>query len=132
MIDELVRTGIARFEYRHYLGHGTASLTSALATECAGDQGQWWEFHDHYMTARDFTRGGAVQLAASRGLDTAQFQQCLDSPARLAEVEAIHTEARAAGVNRTPTIRVNGEGAATSAGPLIEQVLELASRLGGG
>ena len=132
MIDELVRSGIARFEYVHFLGHGQPSVYSAMATECAGDQGAWWAFHDHYMITQDFSREGAVALAASLELDGEQFAQCLDSEAHLETVNAAHRSARDAGVNRTPTVRVNGEGAATVGERLIEQVLALAEELGEG
>ena len=129
MIDELVRTGLARFEYRHILNHGPPSVLAALSTECGGDQSVWWEFHDHYMTTRDFSRDGAVQLAASLSLDTEQFAQCLDNQIHLDAVEAQHRAAAEAGVRRTPTVRINGEGAAVVADALIEQVLELAAQL---
>ena len=132
MLDELVRSGIARFEYVHFLGHGGPSVFAAISTECAGDQGAWWSFHDHYMTTNDFSRDSAVALAASLELDTEQFGQCLDEEAHLDTVNASHQQARDAGVSRTPTIHVNGEGAATIGDALIEQVLALANELGEG
>ncbi len=129
MIDELVRTGLARFEYQHILNHGPPSVLAALSTECGGDQGRWWEFHDHYMTTRDFSRDGAVAFAASLSLDTEQFAQCLDTETHLDAVFAQHRNAVDSGVRRTPTIRVNGQGAAVT-DALITQVLELAEQLG--
>ncbi|MXX47881.1 MAG: thioredoxin domain-containing protein [Chloroflexi bacterium] len=129
MIDELVRTGLARFEYRHILNHGPPSVAAALATECGGDQGRWWDFHDHYMTTQDFSRDGAVALAASLSLDTEQFAQCLDNQVHLELVEEQHRAASQAGFNRTPTIRINGEGGAVN-DALIEQVQDLAAQLG--
>ncbi len=129
MIEELVRTGLARFEYRHILNHGPPSVMAALAVECGGDQGKWWEFHDHYMTTNDFSRESAVALASSMSLDTDQFAQCLDDEVHLELVEGQHRTAAEAGVSRTPTVRINGEGAAVVADRLIEQVLELAAQL---
>lgn len=127
MIDELVRRGIVRFEYQHYLGHGQPSVLSALATECAGDQGQWWRFHDHYMSTQDFSRDGAVALAAEIGLDRDTFAQCLDDEVHLDAVNQQHINGREAGVRFTPTIHVNGEGAPTTEA-LIEYVLELSGQ----
>ncbi len=132
MIDELVRTGLARFEYQHILNHGPPSVLAALATECGGDQGRWWDFHDHFMTTRDFTRDGAVAHAASLSLDTERFAECLDSEAHLEAINAQHGAAVEAGVRRTPTVRINGEGAAVVADALIEQVLALAAELESG
>lgn len=129
MIDELVRTGLARFEYRHILNHGPPSVVAALATECGGDQGRWWDFHDHYMTTQDFSRDGAIALAASFALDTDQFAQCLDNEVHLDLVEGQHRDAVRDGFNRTPTIRINDQGGATIADALIEQVQELSAQL---
>ena len=129
MIEELVRPGLARFEYRHILNHGPPSVVAALATECGGDQGRWWEFHDHYMTTRDFSREGAVALAAALSLDADRFAQCLDDEVHLELIEGQHRAAAEAGVNRTPTVRINGAGGAVVADVLIEQVTLLAAEL---
>ena len=129
MIEELVRTGIARFEYRHIVNHGSSSVLAALATECAGDQGRWWDFHDRYMTTRDFTREGALTFAASLALDAEQFTHCLDNQIHLEAIEAQHRHAKEIGASRTPTVHINGQGAAIVADALIEQVLELADQL---
>lgn len=129
MIEELVRTGLARFEYRHILNHGRPSVYAALATECAGDQGRWWEFHDHYMTTRDFSRDGALSIASAHSLDTDRFAQCLDDEVHLDLVEDQHRAASEIGVRRTPTIHINGEGGAVVADTLIEQVMQLAAEL---
>ena len=129
MVDELVRTGLARFEYQHILNHGPPSVLAALAVECGGDQGRWWDFHDHYMTTRDFSRDGAVALAASFSLDTDEFAQCLDSQKHLDLVEGQHRRAAEAGINSTPTVRINGEGGAVS-DALIDQVKALANGSG--
>lgn len=129
MIDELVRTGVARFEYSHIINHGPPSMLGALATECGGDQGAWWDFHDHYMSQWDFSREGAIGFAASLSLDTEAFTQCLDSEKYLELVEGQHRQAVAVGANRTPTVRINGQGAAIVADALISQVLALAAAL---
>ena len=104
-------------------------MFSALATECGGDQGAWWNFHDFYMTTNDFSRDGAIAVATSLSLDTEQFAQCLDGQHHLAAVEEQHRQAAQDGVNRTPTVRMNGEGAPIVAEALIERALELAEQL---
>jgi protein-disulfide isomerase len=129
VIEELVRTGLARFEYTHIINHGPPSMLGALATECGGDQGAWWDFHDHFMSQWDFSRDSAIAFAASLSLDTEQFAQCLDSEKHLELVEGQHRQAAAVGANRTPTVRINGQGAAIVADALIAQVRELAAEL---
>lgn len=129
MIEELVRSGQVRFEYHHILNHGPPSVFAAMATECGGDQGSWWDFHDHFMSSWDFSREGALAVAASLSLDTEQFAQCLDSERHLPTVSNQHRAAVENGVSRTPTVRINGQGGAIVADALIEQVLELAAQL---
>lgn len=128
-MDELIRTGQVRFEYYHILNHGPPSVFAALATECGGDQGAWWDFHDHYMTTNDFSRDGALRHATSLELDTEQFAECVDSEQHLDFVIEQHRASVEAGVRRTPTVRINGEGAAIVAEPLIEQAQALAAEL---
>lgn len=99
-----------------------------MATECAGDQNAWWEFHDFYFEqpGRDaYSRDGAVQVAAQFGLDTEQFGQCIDDETHLDRIYDQHRDATSRGIASTPTILVNGERAPVTGDPLIERVLEL-------
>ena len=127
--ESVIADGRARFEYRHIINHGLPSEVAALATECAGDQDAWWQFHDHYFAGpgRDaYTRDGAVAIAAEYGLDTDQFGQCMDNETHLERIYDQHRDAVARGLASTPTILVNGERGPTSADPLIELVQRLA------
>ncbi len=129
MIEETIRTGLARYEYRHYIILGAASEFAAMATECAGDQGAWWEFHDAYLLkglARTFSRAGAIELARDEGLDVARFAQCIDNEEHADRIQRMQWEARANGVRQTPTIRVNGQPSGRSLSALLNQVREAA------
>ncbi len=102
---------------------------AALATECAGDQDHWWEFHDHYFSRpgrEAYTRDGAVAIAEDFGLDTEQFGQCIDNRTHIDRIYEQHADAVANGRNSTPTIVVNGRRAPSSGDALIELVKELA------
>lgn len=102
---------------------------ASLATECAGDQDAWWEFHDYYFEGpgRDaYTRDGAIAAAAEFGLDTDEFAQCIDDQAHLDRIYEQHRDAVSRGLSSTPTVLVNGERGPTSADALIELVKELA------
>ena len=125
MIEEAVRSGLARYEYRHFIVFGAASEFAALATECAGDQGAWWEFKDAYRLeglARSFTRAGALDLARSEALDIEQFSQCLDSEAHAERLLQMRHQGIADGVTGTPTFRVNGRPGARAIDALMEQI----------
>jgi protein-disulfide isomerase len=103
---------------------------AAEASECANDQGKFWEYHDllfqnqsqlSALVQADPTNGvnqvadQLKQYAASLSLDTAKFNQCLDSGA---DAEKVSSDASAmtealtkAGVTRfgTPSFFINGK-----------------------
>ncbi len=129
MIAEAIRTGLARYEYRHFIIFGAASEFAAMATECAGDQGAWWEFHDAFLLkglARTFTRAGAIELARDEGLDVAQFTQCIDNEEHAERILQMQQQAIADGVSGTPTFRINGQPGARSLSGILDQVREAA------
>lgn len=123
-----MRTGIARFEYRHYVIFGAQSEFSAISTECGADQGAFWQFHDAYMSGRAslYARGGAIGLAEDLGLDTEEFTTCIDERRHLPAIEAVQRQARQDGIGGTPTILVNGRRVNASANSVIEAALAAA------
>jgi len=128
-MEELIHSGIARYEYRHFIIFGSASQFAAMATECAGDQGAWWEFHDAYLIdarARSFTRAGALELARDGGLDVAQFTQCIDNEEHRDRILQMQQQAIADGARGTPTFLINGRMAARSLDGIIQQVHDAA------
>ena len=83
---------------------------AAEATECADDQGKFWEYHDLLFANPsaldvDSLKGYAGQL----GLDTGTFDECLDSGEQSSEVEKDSEDGRASGVTGTPAFFINGE-----------------------
>ena len=133
-----MRSGVARYEFRHFIIFGAQSEFAAMATECAGDQGAWWEFHDAYLLeaqARTYTRSGAIELARDEGLNVARFTQCIDDEEHAERILQMQQQALAEGVSGTPTFRINGQPGARSLDGLIEQVYaaaEAAEREEGG
>ena len=133
MIDAVVRTGLARYEYRHFVIFGSTSQFAAMATECAGDQGAWWEFHDAFLLegqARTYTRAGAIERARDEGLDVAQFAQCIDNDEHRERILQMHQQGVAEGVSSTPTFRINGQPGARTWTGIIDQVRAAAEAAG--
>ena len=131
MIEQAVRSGLARYEFRHFIIFGAASEFAALATECAGDQGAWWEFHDAYLLdarARSFTRAGAIELARDEGIDVARFTQCLDNEEHAERIREMQRQAFNDGVSGTPTFRINGRPGGRSLDAILDQVRAEAAR----
>ena len=124
MFEQLIKTGMARYEYRHFIIFGAWSEFAAVATECAGDQGEFWTFRDAYYSDDDtlYAREGILDFAEESGLDMPLFETCLDGTEHLARIVAGQREALAQGVNGTPTVLVNGQRVGSSARSIIAAV----------
>jgi protein-disulfide isomerase len=81
---------------------------AAVAANCAGDQGKFWEMHDLlFRTALD----DATLLADAKqipGLDVAAWQACIVAPDPANRIADDVTLATSLGVPATPTFVVNG------------------------
>jgi protein-disulfide isomerase len=114
IVEEYVKSGKVRIVYRDFAFLGVESMDAALASECANEQGKFWEYHDYLFAHQDgenkgaFSRMNLKQFATAVGLDTTQFNSCLDQNKYQAEVQKDITDARALGVSATPTSFVNG------------------------
>jgi protein-disulfide isomerase len=119
LIEAFVNTGQARLEYRHYLivdqlVGGTESREAAEASECASEQGQFWNYHNMLFGNQQGEGRGAFAerrlkaLAEATGLDLAAFNACFDSNRYASEVQADHTLGVQSGVSGTPTVFING------------------------
>lgn len=79
------------------------------AARCAGEAGQFWPYHDRLFQEQPaFERPDLVGYAADLGIDRASFTRCLDERRFAAAVEADVSQARALGINGTPTFLING------------------------
>lgn len=92
---------------------GDASYQGAVAAECAGEQGKYWEMHDQlfkdqatWTSAKDAKQTFAG-YAGSLGLDQAKFTQCLDSDAAKQRAEASNVVAALYGVPGAPVFLWN-------------------------
>ncbi len=114
---DYIDTGKVIYYYRHFpLDFHPAAKPAALASECANEQGKFWEFHDLVFKDQAKITGqtpeGTTQalknFAASLNLNTSQFNSCLDSAKYKANVDKDQQEGATAGVNGTPTFFING------------------------
>ncbi|MFH1426823.1 MAG: DsbA family protein [Candidatus Kerfeldbacteria bacterium] len=85
------------------------SLKAHEAGQCAHEQGQFWPYYDRLFqnpSALDIT--SLKQAAGDVGLNTAQFDNCLDRGDTTDEVKADFQDGLQAGVSGTPTFFFNG------------------------
>lgn len=97
--------GKVRWVYRHFpLSFHANAMGAAEASECAGEQGKFWEYAVKLFASQD-TLGEATYatLAADLGLNTADFAACLSSDKMLTAIQEDQTGASAIGVKGTPS-----------------------------
>lgn len=109
--ENYINDGKVRLVYRDFpLGFHPQAQKAAEAAECADEQGKFWEMHDKLF--EDGVSGGVgsfKQYAEDLGLDTAKFNDCLDSGAMASEVQNDMQDGQSAGVSGTPTFFINGQ-----------------------
>ncbi len=116
--SEYIASGKVKFVYRHFAFLGPESKAAALAVECAKDQGKFWEMHDNVFNEEiadgkehngNLNEETFLRLAKDIGLNTGEYQSCLDDEKYAGKVSRDYASAQVVGVRATPTIFVNGE-----------------------
>ncbi|MCL4394034.1 MAG: DsbA family protein [Chloroflexi bacterium] len=116
---QYIKTGKISFTYNYFpvVDQGTIgeSNWAAEAAECANQQGKFWEYHDKLYAVwtgehvGDFTKPKLEGYAAQLGLDTAKFNQCLETDQTASVVRADEQQATKLGLPGTPSFLVNGK-----------------------
>jgi protein-disulfide isomerase len=97
------------FAYKHMpLNIHPHAQKAAEASNCAGDQGKFWEFHDKLTTGKQFEVPKLKEIARDLKLNGEKFDKCLDSGEQAAIVKAQGAEGQAMGIPGTPAFFVNG------------------------
>lgn len=116
LIKEYVDTGKAKLYFRHYpLPFHPKATPLALASECANDQGKFWEMHDKIFdatvagTSSTSTDADYTNWAGELGLDTSSFDNCYTSKKYQKNVDEDTAAGSAVGVSGTPTFYINGK-----------------------
>lgn len=101
-----------RLIYRQYpLSFHAQAQKAAEASECAAEQGKFWEMHDKLF---DMNSAGTLSVANFKsaagdlGLKQSQFDNCLDTGKYEQKVKNDETEGTQYGVQGTPATFVNG------------------------
>jgi len=122
--EQLIATGKVRWRYREFpLTVHKYSRLAALAGECAGEQGKFWEMHDlvfgehQWADANTDPTGVFHGFAQQLGLDLTKYDACVSTQKYAGRIETSYEEGEARGVQGTPTFFVDGrkyQGRATS------------------
>ncbi len=105
-----IQTGKVDLVFKHFVTHGPDSMTAAMASQCANEQGKFWSFYKIlYGNQGEENSGWAsannLKKFASQiyGLDSQKFNSCLNSQKYKSFVENDTAFAIASGYQGTPT-----------------------------
>ena len=99
-----------RFVFHHFpLSRHSRAQLAHEASECAREQGKFWEYHDHIFAYRDaLSEDDLKKRATDIGMDILRFNDCLETRRFEDKVRRDVREARTYNVNATPSFYVNG------------------------
>ena len=121
LVATYVARGQLRIVYRHFAFLGPESQWAAEASECADEQGKFWEFHDRLFASQagenrgTFSKDNLKRMGEALGLGPS-FAACVDSGRHAQRVRDDTKVGEGRGVRATPTLFVQDrkiEGAAT-------------------
>lgn len=103
-------------KYYHYpLSYHKNAVPTALASECARDQGKFWEYADYLFETTGWIRKSGtelqdalVSLASRLDLDTETFKTCYTSGQHQALIDGHMQAGKNVQVWGTPSVYVNG------------------------
>jgi protein-disulfide isomerase len=113
--QEYIETGEVKFVWRNFEHYGAESQDAARAAHCAGEQDDFWTYHDllyrnqRGINAGAFSRDNLVGFAEDLGLNVGIFGTCLDSIHYDAVLAADKKAGIGEGVTGTPGFHLNGE-----------------------
>ncbi|MBW3011204.1 thioredoxin domain-containing protein [Candidatus Woesearchaeota archaeon] len=111
IIKNYVDTGKVKYVFRDLpLSFHPFAQKAAEASECAAEQGKFWEYnHILFQNNQALDIPNLKKYAADLGLNTEQFDECLDTGKYEEEVLKDAEDAGANGISGTPASLVNGE-----------------------
>jgi protein-disulfide isomerase len=106
-----IDTGKVKFIYMHFpLGFHPLAGPAAEATECANDQGKFWELHGKiFANQGSINKENLVKWAEEIGLNMEDFNTCFESGKYTERVKAEMEIGRLAGIQGTPSFLINGK-----------------------
>jgi len=107
-----IDTGLVKIVFRDFplTSIHQYAQKAAEASECADEQDKFWEYHDLLFSNQNALEVSSLKgYAFSIGLDTQQFDSCLDSGKYKDEVQKDMEDGISYGVTGTPAFFVNGK-----------------------
>jgi len=112
VVDQILNEyeGKVRMVYRDFpLSFHPRAIPAAVAANCAGEQGKYWEMHKLLMSnQRALEETDLTAHAQTLSLDMAKWSTCREDPAQEKEVMADMEAGAEVGVTGTPAFFING------------------------
>jgi len=118
IFDQYIKKGLAKLVHKHFPLLGEESFAAAYASECANEQGKFWQYHDYLFDQQTkaagensgtFSASNLANYAEQVGLNKDLFTLCLDSEKYKDRIARDVQDGKDAGVTGTPTIFINGK-----------------------
>jgi protein-disulfide isomerase len=110
-MNTLMKEADVRWVYRHFpIENHPLAAKAAEASECAGDQGKFWEYSDALFELKTpMTEGTFLKVAQELKLDWMVFSVCVSSGKYSKSVAAQYEAGVKSKINVTPTFYLNGK-----------------------
>jgi protein-disulfide isomerase/plastocyanin len=111
IVKNYVDTGKVKYVFRDFpLDFHPNAQKAAEAAECAGEQDKYFEMHDLLFANQDALDVASLKSYAKKlKLNTADFDECLDSGAMADEVAKDLADGQSYGITGTPGFFINGK-----------------------
>lgn len=115
---EYIEKGKVNFIYRDFpIQNHPNARPASLASECADEQGQFWQYHDMLFERQDVWKKSELdaiipvfkEYAKELDLDQEVFDSCLDSGKYADEVDLDFADGKSYKISGTPTFFIGNE-----------------------
>ena len=109
---EYISTGKVRYIFRDYpLSFHKKAVPAAVAANCAGEQGKYWEMNDFlFNNPGKLDTEILIETSTDLGLDKTEFEACVKDDSKRREVDKDFDDGRSYGVRGTPTLFIGKTG----------------------
>jgi protein-disulfide isomerase len=109
---EYISKGKVRLVFRDYpLAFHKKAVPAAMAANCAGEQGKYWETHDFLFENPDkLDIPAIIDASGELGLDKDKFEACVNDKSKEAEITKDFKDGQKYGVRGTPSFFIGRTG----------------------
>ncbi len=112
-VDQVIKTygDKVAIVYRHFpLSFHENARPAAIASECAGEQNKFWEFHDKlFANQESLGEQFYINTATELKLNVDKFTTCIKTEKFAQKVDGDFAQGQTDGVSGTPTFFINGK-----------------------